>query len=250
MEQPPQPPQPPEGYLGATGRIKRGPAPEMVEAGYRLEITDAPLLHRGLALADLAHALVLIEQGVVPAGQQAQLLGTLLELSELPPEQFDYDPLYGDAYNARERWLELRIGPAAGWLAAGRTRREAGRIAFRIALRERVCDLAGAVADLAGALTEVAARHAATVMADYTYLQVAQATTFGHYLLSFAHPALRDGDRLRDAHAWVNRSPGGAGGVAGTRLPVDRSRVAEVLGCDRPIGPTRDATWPTDGAGG
>ena len=46
---------PPEGYLGAAARITSGPAPELVAAGYALEIADAPLLHRGLTLADLAH---------------------------------------------------------------------------------------------------------------------------------------------------------------------------------------------------
>ena len=35
---------PPEGYLGAGARITRGPAPELVEAGYELELADAPLL--------------------------------------------------------------------------------------------------------------------------------------------------------------------------------------------------------------
>jgi argininosuccinate lyase len=219
----------------------------MVEAGYRLEIADAPLLHRGLALADLAHALVLTEQGVIPAGQGSQLLEALLDLAGMAPEHVDYDPLYGDAFNARERWLDTRVGAAAGWLSAGRTRREAGRIAFRIALRERILDLGAAVADFAGALTEMAARHAATVMADYTYLQVAQATTFGHYLLSFTYPALRDGDRLREAHTWVNRSPGGAGGVAGSRFPIDRVRLPGLLGFDEPIEHTRDAMWQTDG---
>ena len=34
-------------------------------------------------------------------------------------------------------------------------------------------------------------------MPDYTYLQVAQPTTAGHWLLSFAYPALRDAERLR-----------------------------------------------------
>ena len=51
------------------------------------------------------------------------------------------DPRYGDLVNARERLLEQRIGAAAGWLSAGRPRREAGRIAFRIALRGRLLDL-------------------------------------------------------------------------------------------------------------
>lgn len=238
---------PPEGYLGADARIGKGPAPEMVEAGYRLEMADAPLLHRGSTLADLAHVIALSELGVIPTGQQADLLGALLELAGIQADELDYDAGYGDAYNARERWLAERIGRAAGWLPAGRPRREAGRIAFRIALRERVLDLAEAVGRFAASLVEVAARHLGTVMVDYTYLQAAQPTTFGHYLLSFADPALRDGERLRQAHAWVNRSPGGAGGVAGSRFPLDRERVAALLGCDGFIEHTRDAMWQTDG---
>ncbi len=219
----------------------------MVEAGYRLEIADAPLLHRGLNLADLAHVVMLGERGVIPAGQQADLLGALLELSGVEAEEFPYDPRYGDAYNARERWLAQRVGQAAGWLPAGRPRREAGRIAFRLALRERVLDVADAVGRFASALVEVAARHRGTVMVDYTYLQAAQPTTFGHYLLSFADPALRDGERLQQSHRWVNRSPGGAGGVAGSRFPLDRERVAALLGFDGIVAHTRDAMWQTDG---
>ena len=56
---------PPEGYLGAGARITSGPAPELIEAGYALEIGDAPLLHRGLTLADLAHLIALVECGAL-----------------------------------------------------------------------------------------------------------------------------------------------------------------------------------------
>ena len=35
-------------------------------------------------------------------------------------------------------------------------------------------------------------------MPDQTYLQQAQPSTFGHYLLSFVYPALRDARRLLD----------------------------------------------------
>ncbi|MBW3603034.1 MAG: argininosuccinate lyase [Actinobacteria bacterium] len=219
----------------------------MVAAGYELEVADGPVLHHGLTLADLAHVLELADQGVVGDADRRELLGALLELAHMPAGDFPFDPVYGDAYNSRERWLQPRVGRAAGWLAAGRPRREAGRIAFRIALRGRVVALAAAVARLGGALTEGADRHAGALMADYTYLQAAQATTFGHYLLSFTYPTLRDGRRLREAHAWVNRSPGGAGGVAGSRLPVDRARVAALLGFDGHIEHTRDAMWQTDG---
>ena len=229
--------EPPEGYLGAEARIRSGPAPELVEAGYALELGDAPLLHRGIGLADLAHVLVLGEQGVIPPEDERELLRALLELLDADVAEFVGDARYGDLANARERAVEQRIGQAAGWLNAGRPRREAGRIAFRLALREGVLELAAAVVRHGGALVELAARERDTLILDYTYLQPAQPTTVGHWVLSFAYPALRDAERLHGDLAWVNRSPGGAGGVNGSRFPLDRRadrRPARLLG-------TRDA---------
>jgi argininosuccinate lyase len=232
---------PPEGYLGAGGPIKRGPAPELVEAGYELELADAPLLARGFGLADLAHVIAL---DAIPADDRRALLGALTDLLDA---EIAIDSRYGDLANVRERELERRIGAAAGWLNAGRPRREAGRIAFRIALRARVLDLAAAATRFATALTELAARERDTPMADYTYLQAAQPTTAGHWALSFAYPALRDVERLRGDFGWVNRSPAGTGGVNGSRFALDRERLAELLGFSRPIEHTRDANWQTDG---
>jgi argininosuccinate lyase len=238
---------PPEGYLGAEGRVPSGPAPELVAAGYALELADAPLLHRGLGLADLAHAVGLVEAGVLPAEQAAGLVGTLLQLLEEPPETFPYDRSYGDAYNSRERELRRRLGAAAGWLPAGRTRREAGRIAFRLALRERLLDLHAAVTGFVAAVADRAQEHAGTVWADSTYLQPAQPSTFGHYLGGFAEEGVRNLDRLRHAHAWADTSPAGVGGVGGSRIPVDRARLAELLGFATVGAHARDAMWAVDG---
>jgi len=233
--------EPPPGYLGAGGPLRRGPAPELVEAGYALELADAPLLSRGLGLADVAHVIAL---EAIPDGDRRALLGALVAMLD---EEVEVEVRYGDLANVRERVLEQRVGEAAGWLNAGRPRREAGRIAFRIALRSRVLDLAAAVARFAATLTEAAARERDTPMPDYTYLQAAQPTTAGHWLLSFAYPALRDLERLRGDFAWINRSPGGAGGVNGSRFALDRPRLAALLGFAAPIEHTRDANWQTDG---
>ena len=71
---------PPEGYLGTAARITSGPAPELVEAGYALEIADAPLLHRGLTLADLAHLAELVECGALTRDEAAPVGAVLLKL--------------------------------------------------------------------------------------------------------------------------------------------------------------------------
>jgi argininosuccinate lyase len=237
---------PPEGYLGAGARITSGPAPELVEAGYMLEIADAPLLHRGLSLADLAHLLELVDCGALRREEAAPLCTVLLDLLGSAAAQFPYDPVYGDAYNSRERELEKLLGPAAGWLHLGRTRREAGRIAFRLALRDRLLSLHADVTAFAGAVCDRAAEHAGTLWADSTYLQPAQPSTFGHYLGGFAEQAVRHLDRIEAAYGRADASPAGAGGAGGSRLPLDRGRLAGRLGFGSPGPHTRDAMWSAD----
>jgi argininosuccinate lyase len=238
---------PPPDYLGAEGRVGSGPSDSLVEAGYRLEINDADFLHRGLNLADLAHVLELTEAGVLPRGPAVSLCRELLEMFTTPSEEFPYDPLYGDAYNSRERVLEQKLGTEAGWLPTGRTRREAGRIAFRIALRTGLLDLHDAVASLTSSLARRAKELSGALWNDTTYLQPAQPSSFGHYLAGFAEEALRGLERIRRAHAWANTSPAGSGGVAGTSIPLDRHRLARRLGFDGPSAHTRDGMWSVDG---
>lgn len=237
----------PEGYLGLEGRVAKGPSDALVESGYSVEVDDAEFLHHGLCLADIAHLLELAEAGIPPGDDTRRLGAEILALLETPASSFPYDPVYGDAYNSRERELERRIGSAAGWLHTGRTRREAGRIAFRLALRTAMLALHNAVADLVDALVIQAGDNLYTVWNDTTYLQPAQPSTFGHYLAGFADQATRDLRRIEQAFEWVNVSPGGAGGVAGTDAPINRDRLAAHLGFDRPARNARDGMWSVDG---
>ena len=223
------------------------PAQELVDSGFALENADAPLLHDGLNLADLAHVIDLHERGIVARGPAERLVSELLEAARTPADAFPYDPANGEPYNSREVYLTSRIGDDAGWLHAGRPRREAVRIALRLCVRGILAALAEAAGELAGTVAGVAHANSRTWLPDQTYLQHAQPSTFGHYLASFAYPVLRDAERLLDTLDWVNTSPSGAGCVNGSRLLDDRSRVATLLGFDGYIEHTRDAMWQIDG---
>lgn len=218
----------------------------MVEAGYHLETADAAILHEGLCLADLSHVLEIVESGVVPQGPAAALCRELLDFLATDPASFPYDPVYGDAYNSREREMERRLSSEAGWLPTGRTRREAGRIAIRLALRVRLLELHDAVAGWVGALVHRAEELADVLWNDTTYLQPAQPSSFGHYLAGFAEQGLRNLERIRACYRLVNRSPAGSGGVGGTAIPVDRPRMAKRLGFDQPTAHIRDGMWSGD----
>jgi len=229
------------------GPSEDDPAQSLIDSGFALEIADAGLLHVPLTLADLAHVLDLSGHGVIPGDAAARLLRLLLEVHDLPAERFPYDSHVGDPYNCRERYFIERIGDDAGWLHAGRPRREAARVALRLLLRDQLVELIDAAATFADQVARVAGDHVETYMSDQTYLQQAQPSTFGHYLVSFAYTGLRDVERLFSCLDWVNQSPGGAGCVNGSRLITDRRTVADLLGFDDVIENTRDAMWQVDG---
>ena len=233
--------------LGRGGRLRGGAAGELVAAAYAAESAHGPRLARGLSLADLAHAVALVEGGDLAGADAKALLRGLLELHAIPGGEFPWDPSLGDAFNAREAELERRVGrSAAGWLSAGRPRREAFRVGVRLIARAGARELYEALLDQATALARHARATRTALATDYTYLQPAQPTTVGHLMLAYAYPALRDCERARASHAGLGASVAGAGGSAGSRWALDRSRLAELLGCDGLVEHAKDAAWQAD----
>src|SRR6266516_5723877 len=195
--------------LGVGSRLASGPAAELVQTAFARELADQLALFRGMSLADMAHTVMLIEAGVIPLAEGATLLSALLALHEYPPD-FNPIPESGDLYTNREAWLAART-TAVGWLGAGRARRESTTTGYRITVRSCLLTFAGALIKAGTALIERADEYRSTLMADYTYLQSAQPTTFGHYLLGFVYFLLRDLERLRELYTRTNRSPAGCG---------------------------------------
>jgi argininosuccinate lyase len=103
-----------------------------------------------------------------------------------------------------------------------------------------------ALVDQAASLARHARATKAALATDYTYLQPAQPTTVGHLLLAYAYPALRDGERAQRSYDALGASVAGAGGSAGSRWPLDRSRLAELLGGNGLVEHAKDAAWQAD----
>src|SRR5699024_9812167 len=131
-----------------------------------------------------------------PESSTVALLEALLRAYRTDVEDFPYDARFGEPYNSRERWLVDQIGDDAGWMHAGRPRREAARVSLRLLLRRLAAELMMSVGEFAEVTADVADRHRDVHMPDQTYLQQAQPSSFGHYLLGFVPPVLRDLERL------------------------------------------------------
>ncbi|WP_424360720.1 argininosuccinate lyase [Methylocystis parvus] len=224
-------------------RLSQPPSARLVAQAFGAEL-DAQLdLSEMVGWADLAHTLCLAETGVIPDRASRDLIAALLELRETA----DFKPSaeFGDLYTNREAWLAHKT-PAVGWLGVARARREAVTTAYHLKVCDTLCDLCDALQATVDAVAALSLRHKTSLMPDYTYLQAAQPTTFGHYLQSFAWAMLRDMERSMALHGRANQCPAGVGSSNGSTIRQDRSALARRLGFAAPAPHARDAMWMHD----
>ncbi len=67
-------------------------------------------------------------------------------------------------------------------------------------------------------------------MPGYTHLQKAQPITLAHHMMAYFQMLRRDWQRLEDAYTRADVMPLGSGALAGTTYPLNRRRVADLLG--------------------
>lgn len=225
-------------------RLKGGPSDLLVNSVFAWELQHQQHLFDALGLADIAQTLAALELRTIPDTAARALLGALLELQQ-KPDDFVPSPECGDIYTNREAWLARRT-EAVGWLGAGRARREAVTTAFVLVMRKAVLDFQLSLSELGVGIAAQAGLGRLSLMPDYTYLQAAQPTTLGHYLLSFAYPLLRDLERLDLLFSRLNLSPMGCGSTNGSLIPQGRKQSAHLLGFDGVIEHCRDAMWQAD----
>ena len=87
----------------------------------------------------------------------------------------------------------------------------------------------------------MAAKHANAIVPAYTVGVQAQPISFGHYILAYAEALERNAERMRRAYASVNKSPLGSAALGTSSFPVNRARLAELLGFDGIVENSLDA---------
>ncbi|MDZ7370541.1 MAG: argininosuccinate lyase [candidate division KSB1 bacterium] len=151
-----------------------------------------------------------------------------------------------DIHSANEKWLTERLGELGGRIHTGRSRNDQVITDLKIYLRGQSRELQASLRRLQQALLERAEEHIETIFPGQTHLQQAQPVSFAHYLLSFFFQMQRNSERLVEWRKRMNTLPLGSGAVAGSAFPVDRGKLAEELGFDRPSENSIDATSDRD----
>jgi argininosuccinate lyase len=185
-----------------------------------------------------ASIVMLAEEGLVPAGLAAEIAAGIERVIE---EQDEAGAARSSNYLDFEASLLEVAGPEASRLHTGRSRQDIGSTFRRMGLREALLDSYESLLTARRALLELAGEHTDTIIPAYTHGVQAQPTTLAHYLLAFAAAFERDAQRLEEVYVRLNRSPLGAAAFATSGFPINRARLAELLGFAGPVENSYDA---------
>jgi argininosuccinate lyase len=198
---------------------------------------------------DLAHVVMLSETGLLPGPAAATLLDAVRRL-----RADGFRPLHGlpaprGLYLMYEGHLVARLGAdVGGKLHTARSRNDLKATITAMRLREELTELLSQTLRLQAVLLARARAHRHVVMPVYTHFQPAMPVTYGYHLAGIAAALDRDIAALRHALAELDRCPLGGGAVAGTDLPIDPARTAELLGFAAPPLHATDAVAARDTA--
>jgi argininosuccinate lyase len=172
-----------------------------------------------------ASLVMLCETAIVPHEVARRIANAIARLIEtVPREQRSADYL-----DCEPRLIAL-TGPEASRLHSGRSRQDIASTIARMNMRDGLLQEHAVLVAAREKLLALAQQHQETIVPAYTHGVQAQPTTFAHYLTAFGSALARQSSRLQQAYARVNASPLGAAALATSSFPLDRRRLADLLG--------------------
>jgi argininosuccinate lyase len=235
------------------GRFASAPDTSLLAFGSSLE-EDLILAPFDVACS-LAHVEALAGGNVITAADAAVLTQSLQTVArEIEDGSFaqqartaNAEDVHG-AIDARVREL---AGQAGERLHAGRSRNDQVATTLLLYVRDRAAIAAAACARIADTLATRAQAEldAGTLVAGCTHRQPAQPVLLAFLLGAWSEPFARAAQRFAVVEDGAQRScPLGSAALAGTTLPLDRTRAAAILEFDTPSRNALDAIGNRDAA--
>ncbi|HDX9579034.1 TPA: argininosuccinate lyase [Bacillus pseudomycoides] len=194
-----------------------------------------------------AHVIMLEEEGLLKKQDAKKIIMAVEKVKALPLDKFEYSKEYEDLFFLVEHLIQQEAdSDSISNMHIGRSRNDMGVAMYRMSLRRFLLRYIDHFMLLQEAILARAEEHMETIMPAYTHTQPAQPTTFGHYLLAIFDMMGRDVERLWSAYNVVNQSPLGAAALATTSFPINRKRVADLLGFAKVIENSYDAIASAD----
>ena len=179
----------------------------------------------------IAHATMLGEQCIIPQADADKIVEGLKGILEDVREgKIEWMVDAEDIHMNVETILTQRVGEAGKRLHTGRSRNDQVALDVRMYAKTACRDTEEMLNDLLQVILDIAQDNLHTIMPGYTHMQKAQPITLAHHMMAYFQMFLRDRRRFRAAYDAADVMPLGSGALAGTTYPLNRERVAELLG--------------------
>lgn len=195
----------------------------------------------------IAHVTMLGEQGIVTEEEAKQIIAGLEGIREkIRTGEIEFDVDDEDIHMGIESRLIEEIGDVGKKLHTARSRNDQCQIDARLYLKKEIRELVDRLCYLEHVILDKAEKYADSITVGFTHIQHAQPITIGFIFMAYFQMFRRDIERLSDTYDRMNLSPLGACAMAGTTLPTNRHRTAELLGFAAPTENAMDSVSDRD----
>ena len=195
----------------------------------------------------IAHVTMLGEQGIVSMEEKDIIINGLEEIrKEIAEGKIVFDVNDEDIHMDIESRLIQRTGEVGKKLHTARSRNDQCQVDGRLYVRKEIKEILHRLYYLESVILEKAEKYADEITIGFTHLQHAQPITLGFVFMAYFQMFRRDIERLQDTYERMNLCPLGACALAGTTLPTNRHRTAELLGFRAPTENAMDSVSDRD----
>ncbi len=181
----------------------------------------------------LAHARMLKEVDLIDAEEYRLIENGLRTIQqEIEEDKFPFCFELEDIHMHIERSLIDRIGDVGRKLHTARSRNDQVSTDLRLWVREATEKIERRLVTLQEAFVGRCTHDFEVILPGYTHMQRAQPVLAPHYWLAYCEKLERDRQRVLDCRKRTNVSSLGGAALAGTSLPIDRMRTAQLLQFD------------------
>ena len=192
------------------------------------------------------HLIMLVEQGLLTEEEAGPIMDGIRALDICELRESTYDGQYEDLFFLVESKIMEIAGEVGGSLHLARSRNDMGVAIYRMVLRTHLHVVLKSLLSFQETLLKVIDRYKETICLGHTHTQQAQPMTFSHYLLGMYDVVDRDIKRLKAAYDTCNASPLGAAALTTTGFPINRTRVADLLGFPKLVKSAYDSIGGAD----
>jgi argininosuccinate lyase len=185
-------------------------------------------------VASMAHAAMLASVGLLDRGELEALNRELRAIADDAARgSFSIAPSDEDCHTAIENRLVAALGNAGKKVHTGRSRNDQVLAALRLWTRDYLLAFEDACLALADRLLDFAERYANVPMAGRTHLQPAMPSSVGLWSAAHAEELVDELVLADAAFHLADACPLGSAASYGVPLPLDREKVADLLGFAR-----------------